>query len=157
VFSDKGSCGWNIGNPAIGCSRDIVAGTEILHETLGTLHFSCSRTWSERFYAEIRQLISESCDERGFGANDDKLDFIVLRESDDPVDVLSGYGDAFGFLRNSGIAWRAIELGNQRGTRNSPAQRMFTAAAAYYQDPHCVILPCTFHLARYAAGMLLPV
>src|SRR5690606_22258034 len=68
--------------------------------------------------------------------DDDEADLLLLREGDDGFMVGDIERDAFGVLRDAGIAGRGVKPAQQRRGRNLPRQRMLAPARADQEYVH---------------------
>ncbi len=113
-----------------------MAGAEVFHEPLGAFQHGCVGARAEGLDPFGFQPVHEPKHQRGFRADDHQVDGVVFREGDQRIDVFRADCDAFGVLRDPGIARGAIELVAERGAGDGPAKRVLAATAADDQNAH---------------------
>ncbi len=129
-------CGGDIGEARIGCGRNIVVAADVLGETLGAFQPRRRLARPECLDPGGFQLVDHAGAERAFRADHDKVHLVGAAEGDQRRVIADVQIDDLGFLRDAGIAGRAIEPLHQRARRHLPGQRMFAPAGAEKEDVH---------------------
>src|SRR6185503_4015898 len=132
--------------------RDPVAAEQVLAEDLAAFELGRLPGGAEDLQPVVLEEVDDALAERAFGADDREVDGVLLRELEEPLEVVRVDVDALGVLGDSGIAGRRVQLGEEGRTRNFPGQGVLASAAADEEDLHQ--LPAFFlsiqarHLAR---------
>ncbi len=92
---------------AVGAGRNVEFAAEVLCETLGALELGGLLARAERLDAGAREIIDDPGRQRRLRADHDEIHRVTLAEIDHRRVVGNIEGDAFGFLRDPGIARRA--------------------------------------------------
>ncbi len=122
--------------PVIG-GRDLVAGQEILGESLGAFQLGGTGGWPEAVQATGTEQVDDTGYQWHFRADDGQGDVFLgkvgklLQRQDVDGDVL-----AFGFDGGAGVAGGNEDFLDTRVLRHFPGQGMFTATAADDQNIH---------------------
>ena len=74
--------------------------------------------------------------QRRLRADHDEIDSVAFAELDHRGMIGNIERDAFGFPRDPGIARRAPQLGQQRGSGDLPCESVFAAAGTEQKDVH---------------------
>jgi len=136
LFADIGLGGIGAGEALIGGGRNIVGLAKVLGEALRALKLRGRLGRAEGLDAGGFEIIDNAGDQRHFRADDDEVDFRFLAEGDHGLVVGDVECDAFGFLRDAGIAGGAVELRHQRTGGDLPGQRVLAAAGTENEDVH---------------------
>ncbi len=116
--------------------RNVVGLAEVLGEALGAFKPGRPFVGAERFDAGGFQIVDDARHQRPLRPHHDEIDLVLLGEGDHRLVVAKIERDAFGDLRDAGIAGRADDPRRQRARRNGPGQRMLTAAGTEEKDVH---------------------
>ena len=142
----------------VGRGRDVVGLAQILGEALGAFQPRRPFGRAERLDAGSLQIVDNAGAERRLRARPRRgRSCLSLAERDHRRLVGQIERDAFGLLRDAGIARRAIEPVGQRARRHLPGQRVLASAGTEDEDVHaraarplgerspiwCSMAPCT--------------
>ena len=94
------------------------------------------RRRAEGAYASLRQSVDQTGYERILGPDDDEIDALVARETDNGVDIGCLDGDTGRIGGDSGVARGTIQRVAERRSGNGPAQGMLPSARADDKDAH---------------------
>ena len=133
---DIGFCGVRIAEAFITRGRNVVGLAEVLGEPFGALQLSRGPAWPERLDAGSGEIVDDAGDQRRFRTDHDEIDRVGPAEIDHCGMVGNVQRDAFGFPCDPGIAGRAPQFCDQRGSRDLPRQRVFAAAGPEQEDVH---------------------
>ena len=120
----------------IGAGRNVELAAEVLGEALGAFELRGLFARPERPDAGFGEIVDNPGDQRRLGSDHDQLDCILFAELDHGRVVRDIERHAFGLARDPGIAGRAPELCDERGSRDLPRQGMFAAAGTEQENVH---------------------
>ena len=104
------------------------------------------------FDSSLCKRVGKARNEGRFGADDHQADLILDAEFNDGRVVAAIKREAFGNVRDSSVAGRAIQSVEKRAGRQSPGQRVFAPAGADEEDIHaCLCCFCDFGVASILA------
>ena len=109
---------------------------ERLGEALGAFELRRLLARPERLDAGAREIVDDAGRQRRLRADHDEIDRIALAEIDHRRMVGDIERHAFGLARDPGIARRAPQLGQQRGSGDLPCESVFAAAGTEQEDVH---------------------
>ncbi len=133
-----------LGEALIGRGRDGVRAAEILGEALGALEPRRRLARAERLDARRFEIVDDAGHQRRFRPDDHQIDRLRLAERDDGGVIGVIERDAFRFLRDAGIAGRAVKAVDQRACGHLPGERVLASTGAEKQDVHgCAIAQMT--------------
>ncbi len=124
------------GGAHVAGGRDARTLAQVLGEALGAFQLGGGLRGAEHRHARGPQRIRQPVHQRRFGADHHEVDDVALAEGDDPCVIAHIERDARGFLGDAGISGGGVELGQTRGLRQRPCQRMFAAPRPQKQDIH---------------------
>ena len=105
-------------------------------KSLGALELRRLLARPERLDAGGSEIVDDAGRERRLRADHDEIDRVALAEIDHRRMVGDIERHAFGFARDAGIARRAPQFGQQRGSGDLPRQSVFAAAGTEQENVH---------------------
>ncbi len=129
-----------IAEALIGGGWNSVGLAEVLGEPLRTLELGGSLARAERLETGSGEVIDDADGERRFRPDHHKIHLVGLAEIDHGLMVCDIERDAFGLLRDPGIARGAPQFGQQWRAGDFPGQRMFASTGAEKKDVHGSLL-----------------
>jgi hypothetical protein len=111
------------------CAGDGGAFEEVFGEDFGAFKLSGSLGGADDFEAALVELVYDSSDKRGFGADDSEVDCMSGGDFGITGDGIRG-GKTGGDLSDSGIAGGGEDLLDGRGLAETPGEGVFAAAGA---------------------------
>ena len=122
--------------PLIGRGRNVVGPAQVLGEALRALQPRRGFARAERLEAGRFEIVDHAGDQRRLRPDHDEVDLVRLAERDHRRVVGDVERDAFGLLRDAGIARRANEPVGQRAGGELPGQRVLAPAGAEEENVH---------------------
>ena len=130
--------GFWVHEAAVGCRRNVGLAAEILGKAFRAFELCRGFRRTEILNARLAESVTQPCNERCLGADDDQLDPRVAAKLDDDIVIGRIDRDTLGDFCNPGIPGRAEELGQERACAQRPGERVLAAARANQQDIHQV-------------------
>ena len=136
LLAHVGRASFRIGESAIGARSEYRFAAEVLGEALGAFELCRRLARAERLDAGGREIVDDAGRERRLRADHDEIDRVGLQNSITAGMVGDVERDAFGLAGDAGIARRAPQLGQQRGSGDLPRESVFAAAGTEQEDVH---------------------
>ena len=120
----------------VGRGRNIVGAAQRLGEILRAFELAGGFGRTERLEPGRIEIVDDPRRDRRVRADHDKIHRVGPAEIDHRGVIGNVERDAFGLARDPGIAGRAPQFCDQRGSRDLPRQRVFAAAGPEQEDVH---------------------